>query len=86
MSTMLSLPPATEERLLRHSKTTGRDMNECLEKAVDSYLNATSVGFDAFLSPLRRQVSESGMSDAEVDELLLDAIRDSRAARTESSR
>ena len=86
MSITLELPPATLDRLREHSASTGKNVNDCIEKAVESYLNATAMSFDAFLAPLRKQVADSGMTDDQVDHLLQTALAKSRAERKPAAR
>lgn len=81
MTITLDLPPATLDRLRRHSASTGKDVNDCIETAVESYLNLTTKSFDELFAPLRKQVAESGLSDDQVDDLLQEAIDESRAER-----
>ena len=80
MTMTLNLRPATLERLRERTVITGANVEDLVEKAVESYLNATSLTFDAFLAPLRKQVAQSGMTDAEVDQLLQESIDESRNA------
>ena len=47
MTMTLNLRPATLERLRERTVTTGANVNDLVEKAVESYLNATSMTFDA---------------------------------------
>ena len=70
MSITLDLSPKTIGRLRDYSAASGKPLNECVESAVESFLNVRSLTFDELLAPLRKQVSESGLSDSEIDQLL----------------
>ena len=86
MSITLGFSPSMLERLHKYSQSTGKSINDCVEKAVESYLNLTSMTFDTFLAPLRKQVAESGMSTEEVDDLLQKAIDETRVEQNSKVR
>jgi hypothetical protein len=66
---MLAVPlqPATEAALRERAEARGQDAAVYAAQLIHDALNAPSV--EELLAPFRRQVAESGATDAELDEL-----------------
>lgn len=66
---MLAVPlnPATEAALRQRDEAHGQDAAVYAAQLIHDALNAPSV--EELLAPFRRQVAESGTTDAELDEL-----------------
>jgi hypothetical protein len=63
----IALPPAAEELLRRRAETCGETVDAHAARLLQEALAAPRI--DELLRPLRQQVAESGISDAEFDTL-----------------
>jgi hypothetical protein len=74
----IPLPPDTEETLRERAKASGEDVSSFAARLIQEALSMPSV--DELLAPFRKQVEESGISDADLDQLGDELRRDSRQA------
>jgi hypothetical protein len=63
----IALPPETEAVLRERARVNGEDVSAYAARLLKDALTGRSVG--ELLAPFRRQVEESGATDAELDEL-----------------
>jgi hypothetical protein len=78
----IPLPPDTEETLRERAKANGEDVTTYAARLIQEALSTPSV--DELLAPFRRQVEESGITDAELDQLgedLRHEVRQEQKAR-----
>lgn len=78
----IPLPPDTEETLRERAKANGEDVASYAARLLHEALSTPSV--DELLAPFRKQVEESGISDAELDqfgETLQREVRQDKQAR-----
>jgi hypothetical protein len=93
MTITISLPPETEEKLLKRAAESGVAADalarELLEQALNGGGHAVVSGqpgatLDKVLAPFRKEVQDSGMSDEEVKEFFTevrDEVRSEKRAR-----
>jgi hypothetical protein len=81
MSITIDLPPAMAERLRAQAAATGKDVGTLVIEAVDARLLLADLNLGAILAPVHDDFRKSGMTETELDELLEDALSESRAAR-----
>ena len=63
----IPLPPDTEAKLRDRAKASGEEVSSFAVRLLRAALDAPSVS--ELLAPFRRQVEESGITDAELDRL-----------------
>jgi len=63
----IPLPPDTEAKLRDRAEASGQEVSSFAARLLQDALDAPSV--DELLAPFRRQVNDSGIKDAELDEL-----------------
>jgi hypothetical protein len=66
MTITLDLPEEMERKLLEQAARTGRDVPTLVRELIERGIEAGPT-IDDILAPFRRQVAESGMTDAELD-------------------
>jgi hypothetical protein len=64
----IALSPDTEAKLRKHAAANGDDVSAYAARLLEQALSTPSV--DELLAPFRAQVEASGMSDAELDQLV----------------
>ncbi len=69
MAVTLDLKPEIEKALLKRAKANGSGVQGYLERLVEKDINRAKT-LDEILAPIRRNFAESGMTEAELDELL----------------
>jgi hypothetical protein len=74
MTITISLSPEEERRLKEWANLNGLDVNSYVGLIISKFAQKTPSGDDA-LAPFRRQVAESGMTDAEL-EAFFDEVRE----------
>jgi len=72
MTVVLELKPDIEEALQKKAKANGFEVNVYLEKLIEKDVDQVKT-LDEILAPFRREVEESGISDAELDALVEEA-------------
>jgi hypothetical protein len=68
MTITITLPPETEQKLLDRAAHTGQDAASLARDLIERGLDAVPT-IDDILTPFRREVAASGLSDAELDAL-----------------
>jgi hypothetical protein len=70
MTITITLPPGMEERLRAQSEATGKDIATLVVEAVEARLSLSQIRLRDILAPVHEDFRKSGMTDAELDELL----------------
>ena len=70
MTITITLPPATEERLRAEAAATGKDVAALVVEAVETRLSLSQIRLRDILAPVHEDFKKSGMTEAELDELL----------------
>jgi len=73
MTLSISLSPQAEAKLREKAEASGQAVNEYATRLLEQAVSGRTV--DEVLSPFRKQVAESGMSDPELDTFFAD-VRD----------
>ena len=81
MTITIDLPPATEDRLRAQAAATGKDICTFVVEAVNARLSLAEMTLRTILNPVHEEFRKSGMTEPELDELLEDALSESRAER-----
>ena len=81
MTITITLPPATEERLRAEAEATGKDVNTFVVEAVEARLSLAKLSLRDILAPVHEDFGRSGMTQADLDELLQESLAESRAER-----
>lgn len=68
----IELEPETEAELKRKAEASGTRVDAYVQELIEKHVNSGKI-LDELLAPFRRQVSESGISDDELDELIEEA-------------
>jgi hypothetical protein len=82
MTITITLPPATEQRLRAQAQATGKDVGTFVLEAVEARLSLAKLSLRDILAPVHEDFRKSGMTEAELDTLLQDALSQARAERT----
>jgi hypothetical protein len=80
MSITISLPPDTERELVARAERSGQDLETLARQLIERGVAAEPT-LDEILAPFRRQVAESGISDADLTALFEDARTDAYRER-----
>lgn len=75
MSLTITLKPETEAKLKNRAVAMGFDVDDYVEKLIEEDSKKARTLNEIF-APLHKQVEESGISDDELDELLIEARRE----------
>lgn len=78
MTITITLPAATEERLRAAAEATGKDVGTFVVEAVEARLSLGRVSLRDILGPVHDDFRRSGMSDADLDALLGEALAEAR--------
>lgn len=78
-------PPATEERLRAQAAATGKNISTLVVEAVEARLSLAQLHLRDTLAPVHADLHNSGMTDAELDAILQDALDESRSERSPNS-
>ena len=85
MTVTIDLSPEEERRLQERAAQFGQDLTAYLRRLIQEDLEAASPAkgrtFAAILAPVHEDFRKSGMTDGELDTLLEEALRESRAER-----
>jgi len=81
MTITLTLPDATLATFQQSAEAKGMAVETYIANLLTKSATLEKLSFREFLAPLHAQVKASGMSDAEIDQLLDEAIAESRAQR-----
>jgi plasmid stability protein len=81
MTVTINLPQATEDRLRARAAATGKDMDTLVVEAVDASLAISELNLRTILAPVHEDFRTSGMTELELDEILNEALMESRADR-----
>jgi len=91
MTITLTLPPETERKLKEHAAQSGQSVERFLQQLVErEVLGSAGKGataphagmtFDEILAPVRQGFQESGLSEAELDQLFEEAREEARQER-----
>ncbi len=78
MSITITIPAELEPLILRQAKATGKPIEEVTVELIAQGLqpHPAALTFDEILAPFRKEVAESGITDEELDALVLQARRD----------
>ena len=82
MTITISLPPETEQLLRAQAAATGKEIGALIVEAVEARLSLGQMSLHSILAPAHNDFQNSGMSDAELDTLLKDALNETRAGRS----
>jgi predicted transcriptional regulator len=83
MTITINLPPATLDQLKAEAQATGKDIETVVREAVESKLARRKRTFAQILKPVHDDVEACGVSENDIDSLLLaelKAVRDERHA------
>lgn len=83
MTISVSLSPSAEARLRARASESGQDVATVASELLGQAVAGPTV--DEVLAPFRKQVSESGMSDAELDDFLRTELEAHRREKREKS-
>jgi hypothetical protein len=90
MTITIELSPEDERRLEERAAQLGQDMAGYLRRLIEDDLEAArpagSRAFAEILAPVHEDFRASGMTEGELDALLDEALRESRAERRPSER
>jgi hypothetical protein len=79
MTLTIALPPEMEKKLRACAAASGQDIASYALRAIEEKLQApASAPIDEILAPLRQEFRDSGMSDEQLHELLVQARDDVR--------
>ena len=78
MTLTLSLPSATLDQLRTAANSQGLNLEAYAAKILQTNAALTKMSFREILAPLHAEVEKSGASAAEVDQLIDEAIAESR--------
>lgn len=81
MTITIDLSPDTERRLLAHASATGKDVNTLVREAVEEKLQTAPPTFAEILAPVHDDFRMSGMTEAELDALLVGELATARKER-----
>lgn len=70
MSLKITLPPDTESRLRERADAEGEEVSSYAVRLLHDAVATPSI--DELLAPFRRQIDDSGMTDAQLDEFYAD--------------
>ena len=82
MTISVTLPPATEKRLLAESEATGKNINTLIVAAVEARLSLSDLSLRDILAPAHADFQRSGMAEAELEAFLQESLDESRTERT----
>jgi predicted transcriptional regulator len=85
MTIKVDFPPATLERLQAEAQACGKDVETFVREAVEQKLARRKRTFAEILKPSHDAVDASGMSEQDVDELLENELRTTRAEQREGN-
>ncbi len=85
----ISLPPETEQKLLRAAAQSGFAPDAFAQRLIEQGLNGGSSApnrpghetFDEILAPFRKEVEQSGMTDDDLRDLFTEARDEARAEK-----
>ena len=81
MSITITLPPATEARLRAEAAATGKEISTVVAEAVEARLSLAMLHLRDILGPVHDDFRKSGMTEAELDMQLRNALVEARAER-----
>jgi len=84
MTIDISLTPEAETKLRRRAAILGKDVDTVASDLLEQAITRPSV--DELLSPARKQVAESGMSDEQVDGFFREVLAEVREENKAKSR
>lgn len=78
MSITITIPTHLESLILKKAATAGKPIEEVTIGLIEQSLQPQkpSLTFDEILTPFRKEITESGISDEELDALFMQARRD----------
>lgn len=79
MTLMIALPPEDEKKLAERAAASGQEMSEYVQKLIKRDIEQPSLA--EILAPIHQAVRASGISEAELDGIINDAIAESRRER-----
>lgn len=78
MSITVELSPDTEKQVFDRAAAAGTDVGTFIREAVEEKLHRSRVSFSEILKPIHEEVRHSGLSEAELDELLAESLAETR--------
>ena len=85
MTITITLPPEMEQRLRAQAEATGKNISMLVVEAVEAQLSLEKLGLRDILASAHLDFHKSGMTDAQLDELLSESLEDSRSERRAAS-
>jgi len=82
---LITLPDELEKKLRRRAADVGKDANTFVREALEEKLHGP-LTLDEILAPFRKQVAQSGMTDAELDRFYEDLREEAWQERQGSKR
>lgn len=82
MSITITLPPSVAKLLIAEAEATGKDVSTLVAEAVEARLWLSRTSLRELLTPVHEEFRKSGMSEADLDSLLEEALAETRAERT----
>jgi hypothetical protein len=84
MTITVNLPAATVEKLQAQAGASGKDIETFVREAVEAKLALSGLSFREILEPIHREVEASGISEAELDDVVDREVAALRAERKAS--
>lgn len=81
MTISITLPPDTEKRLRAELEATGTDVSTFVRQAVEARLSLGNLSLRDVLSSVHEDFRKSGMTDAELEPMLDETLKEARAER-----
>jgi hypothetical protein len=78
MAITITLPPATEAWLRAEAEATGKNIDILIIEAVQSRLRLSDLRLRHIRAPVHADLQESGLSEAELNELLRESLEEVR--------
>ena len=81
MTITITLPPGTEERLRAQAEATGKSLDLLVIEAVEARLRLAELSLRDSLAPVHADFRDSGLTEAELTEILRESLEDVRETR-----
>jgi hypothetical protein len=86
MTITINLPQATVEKLEAQAAASGKDVETFVREAVEVKLAASGRSLQEILAPVHEEFRKSGLTEAELETLVDDAVAETRAAQRATRR
>jgi hypothetical protein len=84
MTLTINLPPAMIQKLQAEAAASGKDLDTFVRETMEVRLAIAGRSFRDIMKPVHEDFRRSGMTDAELDTLIDDAVIEARAERKAS--